>query len=143
MSSPEGGEVRELTPRGAGGITVIEVSGPGARERVEALIRPRSLTTESTRVHPIAAGGEVLDEALVWCESDARVEVHLHASPPLVRRVLELLGGERAATGTSRRERALEQLARAASEDGARILLDQAEGAWERGLERWRALDDR
>src|SRR5690606_27499737 len=84
--------------------------------------------------------GELLDEALAWCESPRRVGLHLPGSPPLVRRVLAHFGGDHASAraAASLEERAEELLASAPSEAGARMLLDQAEGALRRELEAWR-----
>jgi tRNA modification GTPase len=80
--------------------------------------------------------GEDLDESIVCAFSEDEVELHLHGSPPLVRRVIECLGadpGLTARAGTIE-DRARELLASAPSEAGARILLDQAEGALAREL---------
>lgn len=134
--------VRELTPRGSGGVSVIELSGDGARAALEALcgepLRPGAL-----RFVRVRAAGEELDEALAWCERDDRAELQLHGSAPVVRRVLELLGPPQPEPGgESLAERAARRLADAPCEQAARILLDQSEGALERELAGWGALDD-
>jgi tRNA modification GTPase len=128
--------VRELTPRGAGGVSVIELRGAGAREALENLCAT-TLAIGTLRLVRPRAEGEELDEALAWCESEERVELHLHGSRPLVRRVLAELGGLDA------REEApsLEQrLAAAPCERAARIVLDQLEGAHERAFARFASL---
>jgi tRNA modification GTPase len=141
VSAPPAVRARELTPRGPGGVAVVEVSGPGARAAVEALAGAR-LSAGALRLVRLALDGEVLDEALAWCEDDQRVELHLHGSPPLVRRILEHLGAAGGAVPASIEERARELLASAPCEAGARMLLDQAEGALRRELASWRGLDD-
>src|SRR5262249_23178261 len=79
--------------------------------------------------------GETLDEAVVCVLARDEVELHVHGSPPLVARVVERLrsfGDARASRPATIEERALELLAGAPCEAGARILLDQAEGALRR-----------
>ncbi len=128
--------VRELTPRGAGGVSVIELRGARAREALESLCATTVAIGALRLVRPRAVGEE-LDEALAWCESEERVELHLHGSRPLVQRVLAELGGLAA------REEApsLEQrLAAAPCERAARIVLDQLEGAHERACARFASL---
>jgi tRNA modification GTPase len=140
-----GPSARELTPRGSGGVSVIEIVGPGAREAASRIANTE-LAVGALRLVRLEVHGperdELLDEALAWCESDERVELHVHGSPPLVRRVLELFPGR---SGLDRprtlEERALELLGGAACDAGARILLDQAEGALRRELEALRELD--
>lgn len=128
--------VRELTPRGAGGVSVVELRGAGARAALETLCGVE-LPVGALRLARPRAGGEELDEALVWCESSERVELHLHGSRPLVRRVLAELGGRVAREEGPNLER---RLAEAACERAARIVLDQLEGAHERACARFASL---
>ena len=121
-------------------MSVLELVGEGALEMLARQLRNAALAPGKLALVRLTLGGEELDEALVWCESAARVEVHLHASPPLVARVeSELIGAgfERFdAIGATRslEERAFEQLAHARAPAAARMLLDQAEGALRREL---------
>lgn len=133
---------RELSPRGAGGVSVLEIAGAGAAEAAETFLG-RRLAVGDLRLVRVELEGELVDEALVWCENEARVELHLHGSVPLVRRVLQALdaGGVAAHdTEVPARASAEQLLVNAACEDAARILLDQAEGALERELASWDTL---
>jgi tRNA modification GTPase len=150
-------EVLELTPRGAGGVSVVRVRGAEAFDRVREIApRARSISAVPQLLR-LSAGGEELDEAIVCVLSPTEIEVHVHGSPPLVAKILDVLRGtdasvstreasrgvdeprgEERAIGTRERAgsraRSFEESARslleqAASESGARILLDQAEGA--------------
>jgi len=131
--------VRQLTASGPGGVAVLELSGDGVRTAL-ATLWPAALVAPSgaLRLARLEFGGELLDEALVWIESEQRVELHLHGSPPVVARVLAVLSPP-PATGDARpavlEQRAWELLPHAASEAGARILLDQVDGALRRALE--------
>lgn len=133
---------RELSPRGAGGVSVLEIAGDGAAAALQGFLG-RRLAVGELRLVRVELEGELVDEALAWCESEARVELHLHGSVPLVRRVLQALDGAGVAapeTVTVSRASAEELLANAACEDAARILLDQAEGALEREVAVWERL---
>lgn len=130
--------VRELTARGAGGVSVIELRGAGARETLERLCAARLAIGDLRLVRP-RAGDEELDEALAWCASDERAELHVHGSRPLVRRVLAELAVRARIDESDDLER---RLAEAPCERAARILLDQLEGAHERALERLGSLPD-
>jgi tRNA modification GTPase len=67
------------------------------------------------------------------CAFDAgEVEIHVHGSPVLVRALLTVLGAGPGETRAACEDRARALVAQAASESGARILLDQAAGAWRR-----------
>lgn len=137
---------RELTAPGAGGLSVLELAGPGALERARDLAPGTRLRPGSMALARLALAGEALDEALVCVLGPERVELHVHASPPLVRRLLAGLGGSEASSAPEPRtnaEWAARLLPEAASEAGARILLDQQDGALERELERLSALADR
>lgn len=128
--------VRELTPRGAGGVSVIELRGAGARETLEVLCAT-TLALGALRLVRPRAEGEELDEALAWCESDERVELHMHGSRPLIRRVLAALAGSDARAENPSLE---QRLADAVCERAARIVLDQIEGALERACMRFASL---
>lgn len=131
-------EVRELSPRGAGGVSVLELRGSGARAMLSSLCA-EELKLGALRLVRPRSGGEELDEALAWCESDARCELHVHGSVPLVRALIAELHARGARDGAAM---ALEEsLAQAPCEMAARIVLDQLEGAWERAFERWKQLD--
>lgn len=138
--------VRELTPRGRGGVSVLELRGENSFELLARHLEGARLAPGGLSLVRLELGGEELDEALVWCESTSRVELHLHGSPVLVKRVeAELLraGFERwgpPAGPRSIEARALELLRTAACEAGARMLLDQSEAALRRELEHCRSL---
>jgi len=134
--------VRELTTRGAGAVSVLEVTGEGAFDAVEGLISSGDYTGgscqgEELRVSQLCDGEEVMDEAIVVTLSSSKVELHLHGSPVLVARVIGLLGGELESTKetSSIRAEAEALLNEARGELTARILLDQVEGALTRHLE--------
>ncbi len=130
---------RELTPRGSGGVSVLELRGLSALRSVCDIVDVDALGLGQPKLVRVVLGGEILDEALVWAESEQRVELQLHGSAPLVRRLLEHFGSARPSLSTHE-ERAAELSAHAACETGARILLDQAEGAFSRALEAWAQL---
>jgi tRNA U34 5-carboxymethylaminomethyl modifying GTPase MnmE/TrmE len=126
--------VRELTAPERGGVAVLEVRGRDALERVRALCPDASLGPGHLVLARIATQAERLDEALVVVLDPERVELHLHGNPSLVRAVAARLGPP----GPTERDleaRAARLCASAPSEAGARILLDQAEGALRRELE--------
>lgn len=141
--------VRELTPAGAGAVSVLELAGPDAHAHAERFLG-RTLSRAEPALVRLAADGEFLDDVLVCACSAESVELQLHGSPPLVRRVIALLAerfgarvlGERdvragvprdahidAARSSSLEARALAGVPEAASAAGARMLLDQARGA--------------
>lgn len=135
MSASGPFRARELTPHGAGGVAVIALEGPGALARLERIAPGQRVARGRPVLVRLAHAGENLDRAIVWVEGDERVEVHVHASPPLVRRVLELVGGTAGEPESEALEaRARRMLASAACEAAARILLDQEEGALRREL---------
>jgi hypothetical protein len=128
-------EVRELTPRGSGAVSVLSITGEGALAAVRALAAG-PIQVGIPGLARLRAGEESLDEAIVCAFSAREVELHLHGSPPLLRRVIEILGAGTSApsTAASVEELARRLLASAPCEAGARILLDQAEGAFTREL---------
>jgi tRNA modification GTPase len=125
--------VRELTAPGRGGVAVLEVRGPGALERVRNLCPDARLAPGRLVLARLGAEGARLDEALVVVLGSDRVELHLHGSPTLVRAVRAGLGAS-PASEEGLEARAARLAAAAPSEAGARILLDQAEGALRREL---------
>lgn len=142
-------QIQELTPPGAGGVSVIELRGPGVVAQLESwgCGRPEA---GRLRLVQVTLGDEVLDEALLCGLSEERAELHVHGSRPLVKRLLE-----EASTDSTRiepvdrggvpsvAERARRALARAPGRLGARLLLDQVEGAWARECARLaEATDD-
>jgi tRNA modification GTPase len=132
----------ELTPRGAGAVSVVVLEGPGALEQASSLCG-RSLVVGELSLVRLRCAGEDLDEALALARTTEAVELHLHGSPPLVRKLRAALGLEpHAAASRSEQERALELLPTAPSQAGARILLDQAEGALARRVAAWAELSD-
>jgi tRNA modification GTPase len=138
-------DVREETPRGRGAVSVVSVRGAGALERVARLSARACLEPGSPQLVRLVAEAEDLDEALVCVHSPVHVEIHLHGSPILVRALLSALGsaapGASVAPGTAE-ARAHALLARAPCESAARILLDQAEGAWRAAIGRLARGDD-
>lgn len=135
-------ELTELTSSGAGGVAVLELRGEGARGALAKVWSPAGgAPVGALRLARLELEGEALDEALVWIESDERVELHVHGSPPLVRRLMQLFDA-RPAAARSLEDRAAALWRRAASEAGARTLLDQHRGALRRELERVLTLSD-
>jgi tRNA modification GTPase len=135
--------VRELTPKGAGAVAVLELRGVGAWLALRTLARGTSIPIGIPALTRLRSGDEELDEALVCAYSRTHVELHLHGSPPLVRRLVQLLSRAPAAADgpaespveqRSVRHLAQDHLADAPCEAAARILLDQAEGALTRDL---------
>lgn len=136
--------VRELTPLGAGAVSVLEVTGSGALDAVRNLTGASALHPGELRILRLKDDGEDLDEALCVAVDAERVELHLHGSPILLARVTEALGGEAPPfeEGEAHELEAWTLLARARGEVAARILLDQAEGALTRRIEELAELDE-
>ncbi len=130
--------VTELTPPGAGGVSVLELRGPGVLGLLASWGCAQALPGQ-LKFSRLSLAGEVLDEALVCVFSPLHAEVHIHGSRPLVRRFAaqsqraQGQGLRSGADGPTRRsvtERATLALAHAPCELAARVLLDQVEGAW-------------
>jgi len=136
--------VEELTPPGAGAVSVLEVTGKDALESVRSLTKNRALQPGDLRVLRLSEGGEDLDEVLCLVVDAERVEIHLHGSPILIERVSQALGGSaQHVPGRGDLEGdARTLLAQARGELAARILLDQAEGALTRRLVELSQLDE-
>ena len=87
----------EATPSGRGGVSVVRLSGDGARSEAERLAGPLPKPRHAY-LRDIADGEGVLDRALVmWFESgrsftgEEVVEIHLHGAPVIVRRLGQVL----------------------------------------------------
>jgi tRNA modification GTPase len=130
-------ELRELTAGGRGAIRVLELAGAGALDRVQALVPARRLVPGGFALVALRdARGALLDEALALVDSPARVELHLHGAPALVRRVVAELGmAITECVPLTLEARAERCLAEAQSESAARMLLDQVRGALRAELE--------
>jgi len=132
--------VRELSPPGVGGVCVLSLEGTEARQRLRRIAPHRDPPVRVPVLVRLTDAGEDLDEALVLELTAERIEVHLHGSPLLVERVRAALGPSDAPGAATIEDRAASRLGSAACEAAARILLDQAEGALRRELERLIAL---
>ncbi len=147
-------QLRELSAPGRAGLSVLALEGRGARALLEAWCG-RALSPGAPHFVRLRARGEAgalepIDESLALVHGDEDVELHVHGSPAIVARLRAL--AEQAAEEPARapdlepsrernaqpsvEERAWRALAEAASENGARILLDQARGALRAELER-------
>jgi hypothetical protein len=139
-------EVREETPRGRGAVSVVRVRGEGALLEVARLCARSDLERGVPHLVRLRARGSDLDEAIVCARTADDVEVHLHGSPLLVRALIDALTerdpAPRPAAPMTAEARARELLARAPSESGARILLDQSENAWRSAIERIALSDE-
>lgn len=89
----------EATPPGRGGVSVVRISGSGARAAAEMMAGPLPRPRQ-TYLRSLRDGDEVLDQALViWFAAgesftgEEVAELHLHGAPVIVRRVAELLRG--------------------------------------------------
>ena len=134
--------VRLLTPLGPGAVAVLELRGERAVARLAELgvrTRPRP---GAVRLARLRRGSEDLDEALLVGLDPERVELHVHGSPALVRELRALLDEGGADAPRNVEERAWSRLPDAASEPGARVLLDQAEGALRRAVDELRGVPD-
>lgn len=95
-----------LTPSGPGGIAVVALQGPG-RFRLAACLLCGAEVDEQPRLRWLWCDGERLDQVVV-VERPAHdsIEVHLHASPAVLRALDRLIGGLVSAS-PSPREQAL------------------------------------
>ncbi|MEM9382747.1 MAG: GTPase, partial [Planctomycetota bacterium] len=130
-----------LTPRGVGGVAVLQVHPGPALRRLQSSFRrqlPRPNAIAYGTLAGLAADGSEaaadgpLDEVLLVGRPDGSIEVHMHGSPALVEEARRMLAGQEDAAAPGPiglEERALEAVGGAASELGARVLLDQAAGA--------------
>lgn len=127
---------RRLTPPGAGAVAVLEVTGEEALSRLAAMLGRALPDAGTVTLGRLVADGETLDEVLVVGRDLGAVELHLHGSPAVVRAALAHLGGEASTSVAVPAERARRAAHRAPSRAGARVLLDQAAGVFDRGIAR-------
>lgn len=87
----------EATPPGRGGVSIIRLSGDGARSAAERLAGPLPRPRQAY-LRALRDGNDVLDRALVmWFESghsftgEEVAEFHLHGAPVIVRHLGALL----------------------------------------------------
>ena len=87
----------EATSPGKGGISVMRLSGEGARLAAEKLVGPLT-RSRYAELRKIRDGQEIIDSALVlWFETEQSftgeevVEFHLHGAPVIVKRVSRAL----------------------------------------------------
>lgn len=87
----------EATPPGRGGVSVLRISGPGARVAAESLAGPLP-TARRAEFRTLREGDEVLDQALVlWFDAgrsftgEEVAELQLHGAPVIARRVMAAL----------------------------------------------------
>lgn len=125
---------------------MVRVAGTGAREQVARAFALAELGARPLELVRLSHEGTAIDEALAVVLGEELVELHVHGNPRLVESVLRALdpaAEPRAASQpASEAELAVTLLGGAPCEDGARILLDQVEGALGRELDRWGGLAD-
>ncbi|MFT7487326.1 MAG: hypothetical protein ACI9F9_003187, partial [Candidatus Paceibacteria bacterium] len=132
--------VTERTAGGPGGVSVLTLQGAGAFDLLSTW-GVACAESGALRFAQLEVDGERVDEVLICVHSPQEVELHVHGSPPLVRRLLEAARGREAPNSVLVLEdRARLALAKAPCELAARVLLDQVEGAWRRECEQWLAL---
>lgn len=151
----------EATPPGRGGVSIVRISGTGARNAAERLAG-RLPQSRHAYLRQIADGDEILDRALIlWFESgqsftgEEVVEIHLHGAPVIVRRLGQLLRAQsiRLAEAGEFTRRAflngkmdlsevegLGDLLAAETESQRRIALRTSSGELARKAESWRSL---
>ncbi len=152
-------QVAILTPIGQGGIAVVRAVGSQVHDWARELFRPRRplpAELDGTAIHygHIVNGGETVDEVLVRFvpgEAEGRepaVEVNCHGGIAAVQRVVECFvarGAEEVEgedllcrqAATTLQAEAMLALTRAQTELGAKILLDQLDGALPRAAAQW------
>lgn len=152
LDSAAEGVCKELLTAGApSAVAVVELcaaDGPSgtAGERLAAVLRglgvDRLPEPAAARLVRLQWDGEVRDEALCVRTADDRLELHLTGSPPVVDGLLERLSalGVPASAARDAEARAEAALARCENLAGARILLDQTQGALRTELGAWPAL---
>ena len=87
----------EATPPGRGGVSVIRISGDGARLLAEDLAGPLPKPRHAY-LREVANGSDILDHALIIrfdaghsFTGEEVVEIHLHGAPVIVRRLGQVL----------------------------------------------------
>lgn len=151
----------EATPPGRGGVSVIRISGTGARRAAERLAGPMPVARHAY-FRVLCDENEELDRALViWFEAGSSftgeevAELHLHGAPVISRRVREALAsaGLRLADAGEFTRRAflngrmdlaevegLSDLLEAETDAQRRLALRAAGGELMRKVEDWRGL---
>jgi tRNA modification GTPase len=144
-----------LTPRGAGAIASLGLQGPHAWQTLRELFQPFGTSglplpaqPEAGRIWLGRLGEEVTDQVVVTVPGKEPVvwlEVHCHGGLEVSRLIQEVFGRRgfqtcswqqfhRLASGNLLRSEALAALAEARTARTAAILLDQYQGACERGI---------
>ncbi|WCR10926.1 tRNA uridine-5-carboxymethylaminomethyl(34) synthesis GTPase MnmE [Paracoccus stylophorae] len=151
----------EATPPGRGGVSVVRISGAGARQAAERLAGPLPRARHAY-FRVLTCEGEELDRALVmWFEAGSSftgeevAELHLHGAPVIVRRLTRALldrGLRQAEAGEFTRRaflngrldlaevEGLGDLLEAETEAQRRLALRAAGGELSRKADEWRAL---
>lgn len=151
----------EATPPGRGGVSVVRLSGEGARHVAERLAGPLPQPRQAV-LRPLRDGDDILDHALVLRFEAGRsftgeevVEFHLHGAPVIVRRLGRILtdrGARQAEAGEFTRRaflngrmdlsgiEGLGDLLAAETEAQRRLALRTSGGELARQAEDWRAL---
>ena len=151
----------EATPPGRGGVSIIRISGDGAKFAAERLAGPLPRSRYSY-LRNICEEGEILDRALVmWFEAghsytgEEVAEIHLHGAPVIVRRLGHVLAsqGLRLAEAGEFTRRAflngkmdlsevegLGDLLAAETESQRRLALRMSQGELARKADGWRSL---
>lgn len=116
---PDGADFRLLTPRGAGGVAVVEVRGPRRLEVLADLVECGAAGDHAARRAALATGapvravlrlaGSAVDDVLVVDRPRiGSTELHLHGSPAVVGALAQAVGlasgGEPCAAGRLLRE---------------------------------------
>ncbi|MCX7702040.1 MAG: 50S ribosome-binding GTPase [Gemmataceae bacterium] len=140
--------VSRLTPPGTGAIAVLTLHGPKTWDIVRAVFRPRGRSgTLPERAEPgqvwvgEAGTAEMADECVLVVEEFEpvpHVELHCHGGREVVAWLIELLtshGAQWSETERQPAERLWRLVEQAVTVRTAAILLDQAQGAWEREME--------
>lgn len=151
----------EATPPGRGGVSVIRISGDGARSATE-LLAGRLPAPRHAYLRNIRDDDEILDRALViWFEAghsftgEEVAEIHLHGAPVIVRQLGQILSrqGLRMAEAGEFTRRAflngkmdlsevegLGDLLAAETESQRRMALRTSNGELSRKADDWRSL---
>jgi hypothetical protein len=138
--------MRLATARARGAVAVVELDGRGASaEEWEAAFEQlgtRAPAPGSAALRRLDCGAGLFDEVLVVGRAPRVVELHAAGAPPLVESLLARLASLRFAERcpASCEERAEDALQLAEGLHGARILLDQAQGALRAELSTWPRL---
>lgn len=148
-----------LTAEGRGAISVLRVWGPDALNAVDRAFRPRrgdSLARTAPlrpRVGFLGDADEVVVLVIPVAGQAPEVEIHCHGGPEPRRLILETLAAQgvepaaptdwlRAGGASPARVEAWSQLAKAPTARTAALLLDQAEGAFDRAVSALRTQAD-